>query len=77
MADDSSDRNLVRSDNAEARPARSPTEFEASIDFRIGRRAGGLAARPAGASLEHLIELMGELEAERIGFRSVTKSIDD
>jgi DNA invertase Pin-like site-specific DNA recombinase len=29
-----------------------------------------------GRSLEHLIELMGELEAERIGFQSVTESID-
>lgn len=29
-----------------------------------------------GWSLKHLIELMGELEAERIGFQSVTESID-
>jgi hypothetical protein len=29
-----------------------------------------------GRSLKHLIELMGELEAERIGFHSVTESID-
>src|SRR5271165_2855708 len=29
-----------------------------------------------GRSLKHLIELMGELEAERIGFQSVTESID-
>jgi DNA invertase Pin-like site-specific DNA recombinase len=27
-------------------------------------------------SLKHLIELMAELEAERIGFQSVTESID-
>jgi DNA invertase Pin-like site-specific DNA recombinase len=29
-----------------------------------------------GRSLKHLIELMAELEAERIGFQSVTESID-
>jgi DNA invertase Pin-like site-specific DNA recombinase len=29
-----------------------------------------------GCSLKHLIELMAELEAERIGFQSVTESID-
>jgi hypothetical protein len=29
-----------------------------------------------GRSLKHLIELMGELEAERIGFQSVSESID-
>jgi DNA invertase Pin-like site-specific DNA recombinase len=29
-----------------------------------------------GRSLKHLIELIGELEAERIGFQSVTESID-
>ncbi len=29
-----------------------------------------------GRSLRHLIELMAELEAERIGFQSVTESID-
>lgn len=28
-----------------------------------------------GRSLKHLIELMGELEADRIGFQSVTESI--
>ncbi len=30
--------NLLRPDDTDARPARSPTEFEASIDFRIGWR---------------------------------------
>jgi DNA invertase Pin-like site-specific DNA recombinase len=29
-----------------------------------------------GRSLKHLIELMAELEAERIGFQSITESID-
>ena len=29
-----------------------------------------------GRSLRHLIELMGELEAERIGFKSVTGAVD-
>ncbi len=29
-----------------------------------------------GRSLKHLIELMAELQAERIGFQSVTESID-
>ena len=29
-----------------------------------------------GRSIKHLIELMAELEAERIGFQSVTESID-
>ncbi len=29
-----------------------------------------------GRSLKHLIELMAELEAERIGFQSVTESLD-
>jgi hypothetical protein len=29
-----------------------------------------------GRSLKHLIELMAELEAKRIGFQSVTESID-
>jgi DNA invertase Pin-like site-specific DNA recombinase len=29
-----------------------------------------------GRSLKHLIELMGEQEAERIGFHSVTESVD-
>ncbi len=42
----------------------------------IWRCAGSLEARPAGRSLKHLIELMAELEAERIGFQSVTESID-
>jgi hypothetical protein len=35
-----------------------------------------LAGRPLGRSLRRLSELMGELEAERIGFQSVTESID-
>jgi len=36
----------------------------------IWRRAGGLAASTGwGRSLKHLIELMAELEAERIGFQ--------
>jgi DNA invertase Pin-like site-specific DNA recombinase len=29
-----------------------------------------------GRSLRHLIELMAELESDRIGFQSVTESID-
>ena len=37
---------------------------------------GGPVRPPLGRSLKHLIELMAELEAERIGFQSVTESID-
>ncbi len=33
-------------------------------------------ARPPGRSLKQLIELMAELEAERIGFQSGTESVD-
>ena len=42
----------------------------------IWRRAGGVAARPGGAVAQQPIELMAELEAERIRFQSVTESID-
>ena len=40
------------------------------------RRKGWLESATWEAYLKHLIELMAELEAERIGFQSVTESID-
>jgi DNA invertase Pin-like site-specific DNA recombinase len=48
----------------------------ANVSLRSGDVLAVWRLDRLGRSFKHLIELMAELEAERIGFQSVTESID-
>jgi DNA invertase Pin-like site-specific DNA recombinase len=47
----------------------------AAMEYRSGDMPAVWRLDRLGRSLKHLIELMAELEAERLGFQSVTESI--